>query len=227
MRAILPVWYPGHMDASPSPHDLRVLVVADDHLARAGLAALLVNQPGCSVVGQVTRAEYASVGPYVYLADAVVWDLGWEAAEAVAQWAEVADSGPPAVALVATDSQASAAWAAGARGILRREAEEAILMSALVAVTQGLAALDPELASTLVPKASAPEATTPAPELTPRELEVLELLADGLPNKLIADRLEISEHTVKFHVNAILGRLGAQSRTEAVSRALRVGLLSL
>jgi DNA-binding NarL/FixJ family response regulator len=63
--------------------------------------------------------------------------------------------------------------------------------------------------------------------LTPREQEVLQLLAEGLPNKTIADRLYISEHTVKFHVNAILSKLGAQSRTEAVVRATRLGLLLL
>ena len=64
-------------------------------------------------------------------------------------------------------------------------------------------------------------------ELTPRETEVLQLLADGLTNKAIAQRLGISDHTVKFHVNAVLGKLGAQSRTEAVVRASRLGLLQL
>jgi DNA-binding NarL/FixJ family response regulator len=66
-----------------------------------------------------------------------------------------------------------------------------------------------------------------AEALTPREQEVLQLLAEGLPNKTIADSLHISEHTVKFHVNAILSKLGAQSRTEAVVRATRLGLLLL
>ena len=63
--------------------------------------------------------------------------------------------------------------------------------------------------------------------LTPRELEVLRLMAEGLPNKTIAARLEISEHTVKFHVNTILGKLGVASRTEAVVRATRLGLILL
>ena len=69
-----------------------------------------------------------------------------------------------------------------------------------------------------------PEGVT---DLTPRELEVLALVADGLPNKAIAGRLGISDHTVKFHVNAILSKLGAQSRTEAVTRAMRMGLITL
>jgi len=67
----------------------------------------------------------------------------------------------------------------------------------------------------------------PVEELTPRETEVLQLMADGLTNKAIAQKLSISEHTVKFHVNAILGKLGVQSRTEAVVRATRLGLLLL
>jgi DNA-binding NarL/FixJ family response regulator len=74
--------------------------------------------------------------------------------------------------------------------------------------------------------AAAPN-VAPSDPLTPREQEVLQLLAEGLPNKVIAQRLTISEHTVKFHINAILGKLGAQSRTDAVVRATRSGLLLL
>jgi DNA-binding NarL/FixJ family response regulator len=93
-------------------------------------------------------------------------------------------------------------------------------------VALGLASLDPALAAALIPpQDQAP--TPPAEELTPRELEVLRLVAQGLPNKAIAQRLEISEHTVKFHVNAILGKLGVQSRTEAVVHATRLGLILL
>jgi two-component system nitrate/nitrite response regulator NarL len=72
-----------------------------------------------------------------------------------------------------------------------------------------------------------PPAPAPTEELTAREREVLQLLAEGLPNKAIAARLTISEHTVKFHVNAILTKLGVQSRTEAVVRAVRLGLIML
>ena len=73
-----------------------------------------------------------------------------------------------------------------------------------------------------------PRETDPAPEaLTPREIEVLELLAEGLPNKAIAARLTISDQTVKFHVSSICGKLGAANRTEAVRRALRRGLVTL
>ena len=85
---------------------------------------------------------------------------------------------------------------------------------------------DPDLTGVLLPNAES-SPTPPVENLTPRELEVLQLLAEGLPNKTIARRLEISEHTVKFHVNAIMSKLNAQSRTEAVVRATQLGLILL
>ena len=87
----------------------------------------------------------------------------------------------------------------------------------------GLVVSDPSLAPPTAPLPIA--ASGPLPQLTQREGEALRLLAEGLPNKAIADRLGISEHTVKFHVNSLMGKLGAQSRTEAVTRATRLDLL--
>jgi two-component system, NarL family, nitrate/nitrite response regulator NarL len=205
--------------------DLRVLVVADDPLARAGLATLLAGQPGCSVVGQVAGDVDLAVTRQVYSPDVLVWDLGWSdptlSLERLAGLHDV-----PVVALVSDEAHAADAWAAGARGLLRREADAESLAAALRSVALGLASLDPALAAALIP----PQDQAPMPlaeELTPRELEVLRLVAQGLPNKAIAQRLEISEHTVKFHVNAILGKLGVQSRTEAVVHATRLGLILL
>ena len=211
---------------APSESDLRVLVVADDHLARAGLAALVADLPGCTVAGQLSGDEYASASLDLYRADVVLWDLGWDATNAIGHMAETGDAGlPPSVALVPDDSYAADARAAGARGLLHRDVDGDTLLSALVAVGNGLAVLDPELEPGLSARGNA-EASSSA-ELTPREADVLALLAEGLPNKAIANRLDISEHTVKFHVNAILGKLGAQSRTEAVTRATRMGLITL
>jgi DNA-binding NarL/FixJ family response regulator len=91
-----------------------------------------------------------------------------------------------------------------------------------------LATLDPDFVTAVLPETSLATDILPEfTELTPRESEVLYLLAEGLTNKAIAHRLEISDHTVKFHVNAILGKLNAQSRTEAVVQATRLGLLLL
>lgn len=222
--------------------DLRVLVVADDPLVRAGLAALLAGQPECTVVGQVAREANLSDVAAVYRPDVVLWDLGWEpmpdpstslrAGPSPLQEAdlerlsELADDGLSVVALVTDGGQSADVWTAGARGLLLRDAGAETLVAALLAVARGLVALDPALArNALSIREQLPERLVE--ELTPRELEVLHLLAEGLPNKTIAYQLGISEHTVKFHVNAVLGKLGAQSRTEAVVRATRLGLILL
>ena len=208
--------------------ELRVLVLADDPLVRAGLAALLAEQPGCVVIGRASSADDLSAAVETYRPDVLLWDLGWSPVPVLERAAL-----PPVAVLLADAAAASEAWAAGARGLLRRDAEPAQIAAALAALVHGLAVVDPEFASVV---ASQPERRLPAPieppeplleDLTPRELEVLRLLADGLPNKTIARRLGISEHTVKFHINAILGKLGAASRTEAVVRATRLGLILL
>ena len=209
----------------PQENDIRVLVVAEDHLARAGLAALLADLPGCTVAGQVAASEYATVAPDVFGADVALWDLGWEPHPTLEFFDRAQDTGLPAVVLVPNESYAAEVWNAGARGLLLRDVDRAVLLSALVAAAQGLAVLDPELAFSPPARGQAPPAGLA--ELTPREVEVVHLLAEGLPNKAIARRLDISDHTVKFHVNSILGKLSAQSRTEAVIRATRMGLITL
>ena len=211
----------------PGVGDLRVLIVADDPLVRAGLATLLDGQAGCAVVGQVAGEVTLLDEWAVFNPDVVAWDLGWEPADGpAAGLADLEEAAPPVVALLPDETYAPDAWAAGVRGLLLRDAEPERLVAALVAVARGLVALDPTLAAELLPAGSLPPAS-PADDLTPRELEVLQLLAEGLSNKAIALRLGISQHTVKFHVNAILGKLGAQSRTDAVVRATRLGLIIL
>ncbi|MCI0396548.1 MAG: response regulator transcription factor [Chloroflexi bacterium] len=207
--------------------DLRLLVVAADPLSRAGLATLLADQPGYEVVGRVESTPDLPAGIDVYRPDVILWDLGWEAEENLALLAEIAeDGGLGIVALLPNEEQAAAAWLAGARGLLLRQVTAEKLLATATAVAQGLAVLEPGLAGRLAP-AGQGEEMAPAEALTPREREVLQLLAEGLANKAIARRLEISEHTVKFHVNAIMSKLGAQSRTEAVVRATRLGLILL
>jgi DNA-binding NarL/FixJ family response regulator len=207
--------------------DLRVLIVADDPLARAGLAALLSAQPGCVVVGQAGEEGELASALDVYRPQVVAWDLGWERAPAarLERLAALAEAGVPLVALLPDESQAVEAYTAGARGLLPRDTGPERLVAALLAAAQGLAVLDPALAAPVLGSRDPVPALVEA--LTPRELEVLQLLAEGLPNKVIAHRLDISEHTVKFHVNAVMGKLGAQSRTEAVVRATRQGLILL
>ena len=206
--------------------EFRVLVVADDQLSRAGLAALLAAQPEATVVGQVAGDAGLSSTLDVYRPDIIVWDMGRDPTVALEHLGELEGAHPPVLALLLDQTRAADAWAAGARSILLRDSDTTSLVAAMVAVAQGLYVLDPRLPA---PVLSAGDQSQPPVTggLTPREQEVLRLVAEGLPNKSIADHLSISEHTVKFHVNAIMGKLGAQSRTEAVTRATRLGLLLL
>jgi DNA-binding NarL/FixJ family response regulator len=204
----------------------RLVIIADDPLARAGLAALLNNEAPGLVIGQLSSQVDLKAELAVYQPDVLLWDLGWASSTAVERLAELPDLELPTVILLPDAEQVSQAWASGAQGLLPREAEGGQLLAALRAARQGLVILDPALADSLLPAPSLdPPTLTEA--LTPREEEVLQLLAEGLPNKTIARRLEISEHTVKFHVAAIMGKVGARSRTEAVVRATQLGLIWL
>lgn len=210
-----------------------VAIVANDPLARAGLATLLAAQPGCDVVAQMNLADWltdlqadepANDWPQAQL-DGLVWDVGWEPLIALP------DEEPfplPVVALLPDETAVAHLWSLGIQAMLRRDAPAAAIVAALQATLHGMAALDPDFVTAVLPvdllsSAALAEFT----ELTPRENEVLILLAEGLTNKAIAHQLKISDHTVKFHVNAILGKLNAQSRTEAVVQATRLGLLLL
>ena len=212
----------GHMvNASP-----RVLIVAGDPLARAGLVALMTDQPEVIIVGQVAGSSDLSVELEAYSPDVLLWDLGLDTEADLEYLSELSNDRLPIVALLPDEAHAAEGWTAGARGLLFREADARSLVAAIVAVASGVVVLDPQLAAAVM----AAGGRTPSPQsggLTPRELDVLHLLAEGLPNKSIASRVIISEHTVKFHVNAILNKLGAQSRTEAVIQASRLGLLVL
>jgi two-component system, NarL family, nitrate/nitrite response regulator NarL len=207
---------------------LRVLVVADNLLSRAGLSALLDNQDELFVVGQTTTAALAKELE-IYRVDIVLLDLGWQATESRKALAPLADSGLPLVVLLADEVDAPSVLSSLASfplyGLLLNENDPALLLMALQTVAAGLLVIDPALSSALATPSTTLE---PLPEdLTMRENEVLQLLAQGLTNKGIAHKLGITDHTVKFHVNAIMTKLGAQSRTEAVIRATRAGLIIL
>lgn len=204
---------------------LRLLIIAGDPLARAGLFALLSQQSDFIIVGQVDTASDLWSQFDIYAPDVVLYDLGWDPAPALERLRDVQENELPLVLLLPNEAIVADAWATGARGLLPRDADLGKLQAALLAAAQGLVTIDSEFTSSLLP--------TPTPlsqmaeALTPRELEVLQHLAQGLPNKAIARRLDISEHTIKFHVNAIMSKLGAQSRTEAVVRATQLGLILL
>jgi two-component system nitrate/nitrite response regulator NarL len=202
------------------PPPLRLLVVADDALVRAGLRAL-AEAAGLAVSAEATTEEAAPLDASV---DAALWDVG--AAGGVDGLRGVA-ARVPLVAVLWSEDQAREALAAGARGALLRDRLDEQLAPALHAVAAGLVAVEPSLADTLGGRPRSEAAAEIVEALTPRESEVLQLLAAGLTNRRIADKLGISEHTVKFHVNAILGKLAAQTRGEAIAQAARLGLLLL
>ncbi len=195
--------------------------MGEDPLARSGLAALLADQPGLAVVGQSAAGEEWATIVEAYDPEVAVWDLGPAGSSDRAP--DFARAGRPVLALITDEEQAGEALAAGARGVLFRDAGGERLAAALAALAHGLVALEETLAESLRPRV----ATRSVETLTPREGEVLQLLSQGLSNKRIAQALGISEHTVKFHVNAILGKLGVQGRTEAVVQAARLGLITL
>ena len=204
--------------------DTRVLVVSLDPLARAGLASLLSQEPGITVTGQTDYTTGLDENMEIYRPDVLVWDLGRDPSEGLESVSALAASTVPSVVLLPEGASVAQALAAGAKGVLPRLAEGPAIASAVLAVNRGLMVLDPSI----TPFMPVPSITTAnAVELTPREREVLLFLAQGLPNKGISAALGISEHTVKFHVTAILGKLGAQSRTEAVAQATRMGLVFL
>jgi NarL family two-component system response regulator YdfI len=196
---------------------IRVVIAAPSAVVRSGLETLLATAPGVEVAGAFADAAGAeALRPDVLLAAGTT-----------------ASNGVPAVLLTNEDQPAWTAEAlrSGVRALLPRDASPAAILAAVDAAANGMALIDPqELESLLSGSGAATNAAASAAEvattpLTPRELEVLRMMADGAANKEIAWKLGISEHTVKFHVASILGKLDAGSRTEAVTRGLRSGLI--
>jgi DNA-binding NarL/FixJ family response regulator len=208
---------------------LRILIIAADALTRAGLAAILATESGLQMVGHLEPNESLESALSVFQPDVILWDIGYGADDALNALTEFVSQssapGVPVLVLLADAELAPSVWQNGVRALIPRSAPVATLASALRAVAANLVVLDPRSASSILTPVSVQPDTVEA--LTAREREVLQLMAKGLPNKSIARELAISEHTVKFHVNAILSKFGAQSRTEAVVLASRAGLVLL
>jgi DNA-binding NarL/FixJ family response regulator len=155
-----------------------------------------------------------------------LWDAGTDASKTLSRLGELRSLPVPAVAVVGDTAHVAPALAAGARGVVLRDQVGPGIHAALAAVRSGLTVLDTQLAESLIPN-QPPREPKGRGELTERERQVVQLLAEGLSNKLIADRLGISDHTAKFHVNGVMVKLGASTRTEAVVEAVRRGLIRL
>lgn len=206
--------------------EIRILIIAADPLVRSALFSLLDELEACRVVGVASPVDLnaAIVEESLAAPDVILWDQGWESGDLTAIDFRIFEE--PVIALVSGDEQAVDAWHAGAAALLARDVQEQALAQTMQAVLRGLVVLDPSVSSLLLPAPARRQADLQDPPTT-RELEVLQMLAQGLTNRAIAQELAISEHTVKFHVNAILSKFEAQSRTEAVVTAMRLGFISL
>ncbi len=212
----------------------RVLVAAPSAVVRAGLEALVASSP-CLVVGQVASIEAAAHASETIQPDVVLVEHEWDD-ELLVPGLLALGAGSHVPAVVVLTENPSALWAAVAlrsrvRAVLPREATAAEIVAAVEGAAAGLVVLHPDTAEVaLAALASVPMTAAidaPAQVLTPREIEVLHMLAEGLGNKTVARRLGISEHTVKFHVGSIFSKLNVSSRTEAVTVGVRQGLVML
>lgn len=190
---------------------------------RAALAQMLAASEQFVVVDQQDGMLDWEAQVSRFQAEVVVADMGWEGALALPELDEL---GVPVLVLAPDGASADSAWQSGAQGVVGRDVSAETLEQAVLTLNAGLNVFDPHLLPTRLERNSEPIGGLTEP-LTDRETEVLTLLARGLTNRAIAFELEISDHTVKFHVNALLAKLRAQSRTEAAVRATKLGLISI
>jgi DNA-binding NarL/FixJ family response regulator len=211
---------------------IKVLIVDDHPVVRDGLVAILSIQPDFRVIGEAASGEEALTSAGELRPDVVLLDLEMPGMDGVETIRLLRQSRPDIRVVVFTafdtDERILSAVQAGAKGYLLKGAPRDELFDAIRVVHQGGSLLHPVVASRLLDRLAADESPVGLVEdLTPREQEVLTLLAQGLQNKEIAARLVIAERTVKFHISSILGKLGAGNRTEAVTIAIQLGLVEL
>ncbi|WP_019630545.1 response regulator [Actinomadura atramentaria] len=203
---------------------VRLLLVDDHPVVRTGIRAMLSDQPDFSLVGEAATGEEAVAAAARLRPDVVLMDLrlgaGMNGSEATRRITAGTDARVLVLTTFDTDADIVAALAAGATGYLLKDAPPAELFAAVRAAAAGSSALAPSVAARLVGRVRAPAAT-----LTPRELEVLGLVAEGLSNREVGRRLFLSETTIKTHLVHIYGKLGVESRTAAVAAAVRRGLI--
>jgi DNA-binding NarL/FixJ family response regulator len=207
------------------------IVVVDDHpIVRDGLVAVLSTQPDFEVVGEASGGPEAIQCVGASRPDVILLDLEMPDMDGVETLQRLREIDPALRVIVFTafdtDERIVKAVQAGAQGYLLKGVPRDEIFNAIRVVHAGGALLQPVIASKLLRQVSRDAQPEPDP-LTERELEVLRLMAQGQMNKEIAAALVISERTVKFHVSAILSKLGAGNRTEAVTLAAQQGLIEL
>ncbi len=204
------------------------LVIADDHLVvRDGLRGMLESQPDFEVVGEASNGEEAVNLTSSLKPEVVLMDLRMPVMDGVTAIRQIKDSQPGVQVLVLTtydsDADILPAIEAGATGYLLKDTSREDLYSAIRATASGDSVLAPGVAARLIGRMRAPAEE----QLSSRELEVLQLVAEGDSNSEIASRLHISQATVKSHLVHTFGKLGVSDRTAAVTVALKRGILRL
>ena len=218
----------------------RVLLVDDHKLFREGVASLLERAGDVELVGEAATGEEAVRLAEELLADVVLMDLKMPGMGGIEATRGIVGRNPHAGVIVVTmfedDESVFAALKAGARGYVLKDADRGMLLRAIRAVARGEALLGAPIARRVLeqfsgspPTPAPPPPERPSPlfdELTPRELEVLRLIAQGLKNREIAEKLVISEKTVGNHISNIFVKLQVNDRSQAIVRALRGGLVN-
>jgi len=202
------------------------VVIADDHaVVRAGLAQLLTTFADVELVGAAANGDEAVSLSAERDPDVVLMDLEMPVLDGIEATRRIRAAQPEVAVVVLTSfsdrERILSALDAGAAGYLLKDAEPDVLAHAIQAAARGEAPLDPKAARALL---SARRASTPAHELSDREREVLAMVAEGLPNKLIAQQLGISEKTVKAHLTSVFRQIGVTDRTQAALWAQRHGV---
>jgi len=209
--------------------NIRLLIVDDHPIVREGLHGVLSREPGLEVVGQAADGIEAVEKARSLKPDVILLDLMMPRKNGIEALNEIKQETPGVRVLILTsfaeDSNIFPAIKAGAQGHLLKDSTPEMLLQAIRDVYQGESALHPTIARKVLQELAQPVHPSPteAP-LTPRELDVLRLIARGLPNREIGERLYISESTVRVHVRNILGKLHLANRTQAALYALQEGL---
>lgn len=217
------------MSADADGPAIRVVVVEDHPMFRAGLVALLGDLDGVEVVGEAATGEQAIEVVAAVLPDVVLMDLHLPGVGGIAATARITADRPGVAVLALTMLEDAdtivAAVQAGARGYLLKEATPGEIVHAVTAVAAGQAVFGGIAATrALAALAAVDPATRPLPQLTERETEILDLMARGLTNAAISERLFLSDKTVRNHVSSIFAKLGVSDRGAAVAHARDVGL---
>ena len=216
-------------DESARSAAIRVLIVDDHAIVRRGIRALLSEAGGFTIVGEVDNGQSAVLAAAETQPDVILMDLLMPGMDGIEATRQITAQQPQMRVLVLTsfaaDNKVFPAIKAGAVGYLLKDSSPDELVRAIRQVHRGEPALHPSIARKLLQEVARPPAQEAAPEtLTARELGVLRLIAQGLSNQEIANRLAVSEATIRTHVSRILGKLHLASRTQAALYAVREGL---